>query len=93
MPCLWMWVCVCLHTTIWHACNLEHTTVKILGLLCVSCKEKMYFTWLHHVYLWLCYLYEVVSVSLSRVKFILVTLAYSSLEKTRYSLAAFAHES
>lgn len=31
MPCLWMWVCVCLHTTIWHACNLEHTTVKILG--------------------------------------------------------------
>lgn len=30
----------------------------------------MYFTRLHRVYLWLYYLYEVVNVSLSRVKFI-----------------------
>lgn len=32
---LWVWGCVCLHTTIWHAHNLEHTTVKILGAFCV----------------------------------------------------------
>ena len=74
----------------------------------------MCFTQLHCAYLWLCYLYEVMSVcqglssrtsvlgssnnNFQELRLVfsnctLVTLAYSNLEKTSYSLAAFGHES
>ena len=115
MLSLWVWGYVCLHTTVWHTHNLEHTTIKILGAFCVFPVRRRCVLLNCIVPTCGCVnLYEVMSVCQglsSRTSVLgssnnnfqelclvfsnctLVTLAYSSLEKTSYSLAAFGHES